>query len=376
MKILYSWGHHGFMKYKTEKMIERYTKAGYGITSINHREELGEDKTYAPKELYKLYHRKDRRLVRLYKKITQLSKNHDIFIVRYDNVYVPEFLESLNNIYKVYFCDDDPEASDVRSKPYVHAFDYSFAAAVNFDKNKKTWEKYLEWGAKRAEWCPLGVAPEDYDVSLTIEDIYRDREIDVIYVGPAVRPKLSRLLELRKQTNITLYGNGWEIYTSNRLNSLGCLMKYIPQRFFSNRLSRHLFKIQNTYLPDTELIPTYQQTKIGINVHLSYGPVNLRLYQLPANGVMQICDCPEGLGDVFEIDKEVVVYHSIEEAIELTKYYLEHDDERKKIAVAGYKRVMKDYKDLTIFNQVIEKIKKRMVEDGIKHFKSGDSITI
>ena len=377
MKILYSWGHHGFAKYKTERMIERYIQAGYDITLINHREELGEDKTYTTKELYKLYRKKDSRLMQLYEKVARLSKTHDIFIVKYDNVYLPEFLKSLNDIYKVYFCDDDPEGSNVRSKPYVYAFDYCFAAAVNFDKNTKTWKKYLEWGAKRADWYPLGVMPEDYDPTLSVEDIYdKHRDIDVIYVGPPERPKLSRLLELKKQTNITLYGNRWGIYTSNRLNSLGCLMKYIPQHFFSSRVSRRLFKIQNTYLPDDELIPSYQRTKIGINLHLSYGPINLRLYQLPANGVMQICDCPEGLGEVFEIGKEVVVYHSIEEAVELIKYYLEHDDERKKIAAAGFKRVMKDYKDLTIFNKVIEKIKKGMVEDGIKHFKSGESIRV
>jgi len=127
-------------------------------------------------------------------------------------------------------------------------------------------------------------------------------------------------------------------------------------------------------LPMDELVPLYRRCKIGINLHLSFGPINTRMYQLPANGVMQICDCPEGLGQVFKIGKEVIVYHSVKEAIELIRYYLEHDDERKRIAAAGFKRTMKDYKDLTIFNQVIENIKKGMLEEDIRFFKDGNPV--
>ncbi|MBA7507592.1 hypothetical protein ES706_06312 [subsurface metagenome] len=111
-------------------------------------------------------------------------------------------------------------------------------------------------------------------------------------------------------------------------------------------------------------------------MHLSFGPSNKRTSQLPANGVMQICDCPEGLGQVFKIGKEVIVYHSIEEAIELIRYYLRHDDERKKIAAAGYKRTMKDYKGLNTFCQAMNKVKKGMLEDGIRYFKDGAPIGV
>lgn len=123
-----------------------------------------------------------------------------------------------------------------------------------------------------------------------------------------------------------------------------------------------------------ELVPLYQRCKIGINVHLSFGPSNRRTHQLPANGVMQICDCPEGLHQVFEIDKEVVVYHSIEEAIELIGYYLEHDDERKEIAAAGFRRAMRDYRRITTFSKAMEKVNEGMLEDRIEYFRDGTPI--
>lgn len=127
-------------------------------------------------------------------------------------------------------------------------------------------------------------------------------------------------------------------------------------------------------LPPEGLAALYKRSKIGINIHDSFGPINRRLYELPANGVMQICDCPDGLKDVYEVGKEVIGYSSIKEAIELIRYYLEHDDERKQIARAGFRRVMKDYKRATVLDIACQKIKMGMIDKGTTHFKDGQPI--
>lgn len=98
----------------------------------------------------------------------------------------------------------------------------------------------------------------------------------------------------------------------------------------------------------------------------SYGPSTIRTYQLPANGVMQVCDCPEGLDQVFDVGKEIVVYHSIDEAIDLIKYYLDNDEERKKIAAEGFKRAIKDYNRETTFLRALKDIERGMLEEGRK----------
>jgi spore maturation protein CgeB len=46
---------------------------------------------------------------------------------------------------------------------------------------------------------------------------------------------------------------------------------------------------------------------------------------------------------IFEPDKEAVFYDSVEDAIEKIKYYLEHNEERERIARAGFARVHRDY---------------------------------
>ncbi len=87
---------------------------------------------------------------------------------------------------------------------------------------------------------------------------------------------------------------------------------------------------------------------------------NTRLYELPANGVMQICDRGAGnaTAELFEEDKEIILYDTMDEAIDKIKYYLKNDKAREKIALAGYERVMKDYKQEDIqrnlFNWVVK----------------------
>ena len=71
----------------------------------------------------------------------------------------------------------------------------------------------------------------------------------------------------------------------------------------------------------------------------------MRMYEAPAHGMMLLCD-KAGLNahaQIFEPDKEAVFYDSIEDAIEKIEYYLEHDEERIKIAQAGFARVHRDY---------------------------------
>ena len=45
----------------------------------------------------------------------------------------------------------------------------------------------------------------------------------------------------------------------------------------------------------------------------------------------------------FDIGKELVVYYSLQDAIDKIRYYLKHEDERIKIAEAGRKRALKDH---------------------------------
>ena len=107
---------------------------------------------------------------------------------------------------------------------------------------------------------------------------------------------------------------------------------------------------------DEKLLEIYSRTKIWFNMHLIpfKWPSNLRLYELLCNGVMELCDNVLWLQKIFKVWNEIVWYDNINDAIKKIEYYLEHDNERKKIAKAWYKK--------TIWNYTLEKTYKKIFD--------------
>ena len=61
-----------------------------------------------------------------------------------------------------------------------------------------------------------------------------------------------------------------------------------------------------------------------------------------AGGFMLTNYCSE-TAELFEEDREIVMFKTPEELMEKAEYYLAHDTEREQIANAGYQRVMNCY---------------------------------
>jgi hypothetical protein len=223
----------------------------------------------------------------------------------------PEFVERLG-VFTVFQCFDDPESSAILSTPVAAAYDLCLVG------NVAEVETYRLWGVKHAEWVPMGLLPGTYDPTLREEDILEGRrDIDLLMLidrlSPPRRSRMDKMAEAFPDGHF--YGRGW------------------PRGF----------------LPVGEDLAMLRRTKIGPNFHNSTGPINLRLFQLPANGVMQICDNKSHLGTVYELEKEVVGFDTIEECIDLCRYYLAHDRERREIAAAGWRRVLRDYNEVAAF---------------------------
>jgi spore maturation protein CgeB len=69
----------------------------------------------------------------------------------------------------------------------------------------------------------------------------------------------------------------------------------------------------------------------------------MRLFEATGVGTCLITDWKKNLQQLFEPDKEIVVYESAEEMVEKTKWLLNHPREREEIASAGKERTMKDH---------------------------------
>jgi len=308
--------------------------------------------------------------------ILKRIKDKDVIISIDNNLAVNKFIDSLKNIYKVFICVDDPDGAEERSKPFLKFFNHCFTGAIMYNSKKSMIEKYLEWGAKKADYWLLGIFENRYDSNLKKEEILgKERDIDLIHVGNP-QNKTARLLKIYKAfPKMRLYGRTFGI--KGLLRTYWHIIKrkkgwYEDIPLFDLDLIKMFLHARE--LTDLEVVRIRQRSKIEINFHQSYGPGNIRLFDSTANGEMQICDCYEGLGKVFTVGKEVIVFQDEKEAIKKIKYYLKKDAERKKIALAGWKRCLKDYKRITLWEKSLKKIKKGMIEEGINYYKDGTKI--
>jgi spore maturation protein CgeB len=337
------------------KITETLSEGRYKIIPLNHRKMLGWASDVAPYDLDRMYRDKDPHLMVFYACVEKICKeNHvDVFFVDHECMYHPDFiLEMSRQFYTVIYSGDDPESSYRRSKPYMYAFDHAFCYGVYHNDRQKMTEKFLEWGAKRADLRPYGCMDRQYDHTLTEQDIIdAPRPIDIVFIGGrANKRRKDILLSLkdRYRRRFKLYGDwgGTKSVISSALHGHGL--------HFVKKLDADMF------------LPVYRQSKIGFNIHQSFGPCNLRLYELPMNGIMQICDNRKGLAELYEIGREVVAYDTLNDAIEMLEYYLAHDAERIQIALNGYRKAKSKYLFHITFYDAMEKIKAGMAEKKMK----------
>lgn len=267
-------------------------------------------------QLEGLWKRGDFKLMNLYEGLARKLEGFDVFL-NWNGINLhPEFVRALPT-FNVFGCFDDPESSDDLSKPAAWAYDLSLVG------NAAEVDRYREWGVKDARFWPLGFMNHDYDPMLTKERILTGtRDVDVTLLCERV--------------------NNWRRERLDRFSAAFPAGRY------------HGAGWPAGFLAESERIPLYQRTKIGPNFHNSTGPINFRTFALPANGVMLLCDNKAHLSKVYKPGIEAVGFDTWEEAIELCRYYLAHDEERRRIAAAGWERATRDYNEVAVF-RLLEK---------------------
>jgi hypothetical protein len=86
----------------------------------------------------------------------------------------------------------------------------------------------------------------------------------------------------------------------------------------------------------------YSGCKLGFH-HVFRGDATWRPLEVSGCETACLTDKMDGMDDMFDIKRELIVYNNEDEMVELADYYINHDEEREAIAEAAYKRVLKDH---------------------------------
>lgn len=105
----------------------------------------------------------------------------------------------------------------------------------------------------------------------------------------------------------------------------------------------------------------FNTAKIVFNSHNPYEieGANVRLFEICGSGSFQITDSTLYTKNIFEPNKEIVVYHNIDELKKLVEYYLKHEDKRNEIKKNGLKRALKEHTYIHRIKTLMNKIYKR-----------------
>jgi hypothetical protein len=114
------------------------------------------------------------------------------------------------------------------------------------------------------------------------------------------------------------------------------------------------------FIADERLGSLYARSRLGLNKHNSTGPINVRLYDLAAFRVMQICDNRRHLGMVYQLDDEVAGYNTLEECLALIAHYARHPEEASRIADAARRRFDRDYSAVPLWETFVRNLNDRL----------------
>ena len=185
---------------------------------------------------------------------------------------------------------------------------------TDFEEYIDAYDKYWVIEASQGHpWMAIGVDPDIHRPQPYVEKY----ETDVLFAGTG-HPKRTAKVEavLRNMPFKTgIIGNSWENLQDKSL--------WIRKAVYFQELYQHYFG-----------------SKIILNVHYYPGITpNMRSIEAPASSRPMLSDTGEGLEECLTPGVEFIPYNNTKEARYLIRKYMEEEEERNKIGVAGQRKV-------------------------------------
>ncbi|RLA86905.1 MAG: hypothetical protein DRG40_01770 [Deltaproteobacteria bacterium] len=153
-----------------------------------------------------------------------------------------------------------------------------------------------------------------------------------------------------------------------RLELAEKLQKFFPNSFFDFSLSLPAQKVNEIYNRSKVVVGIYQDCdapfsaltgrRCTLNTERAWG-CPCRTFEVPAARAFQLQCYREDLPSVY--DEDEVALAEEDELVDKVTYFLENEEERQRIAEAGYKRTIKEH----LYTHRMREIIDRLIQDGL-----------
>lgn len=133
-----------------------------------------------------------------------------------------------------------------------------------------------------------------------------------------------------------------------RTHILNVLAQKYQVKFYTHDINDKQLSDQVHVQPGvkTEQLPyIYNTSKINLNItlHCIETGASQRIFDVMGAGGFLLSNYQEELAEMFVPGEEIVLFHNEQELMEAVDYYMEHEDERERIAKNGQKKVLEQH---------------------------------
>jgi spore maturation protein CgeB len=229
---------------------------------------------------------------------------------------------------------------------YWRFFNYSRHWPPYFSKIITTYSGAVDW-YKKAGYDNVILSQWACNASV-YKPVNIGKDIDVSFVGQKKSGRVRVIDALRSAgINVQCFGFGWpngKVSNEEMLKIFGrskiCLNLTDRKRLWDPSVIGRIFfrKSINKIVPDWHLADNF-----GAYLHFATPHTHARPFELAGCRAFVISGWSEDIGKFYKENEEMVFYKDTDDLIRKIKHYLPLQEEREKIAKAGYERTMKEH---------------------------------
>lgn len=282
--------------------------------------------------------------------LVKTEKPDLFFAFMYTDELDPRVLPEIKKITKsvAWFADD-----------YWRFFNYSRHWPPYFSRVITTYSRAVDWYKKAGH---DNVILSQWACNTSVyKPVNIGKDIDVSFVGQKKSGRVRMMGALRGAgINVQCFGFGWpngkisyeemlKIFSRSKI----CLNLTDRKRLWDPSVIGRIFfkKSVNKIVPDRHLADNFRAY-----LHFPTMHTHARPFELAGCGAFVISGWSEDIGKFYKENEEMVFYRNAGELIEKTKYYMNHNEERERIARAGYGRTMRDHTYEKRFEEIFKAV--------------------